>query len=502
MDQREIMSKLDNLWLDFHSGGITNPITVIEQISYLIFARLLDISETRHEVMAKRTGERFKPIFGPDQQHLRWSKFKDQSGAQLLPLLRDEVFPHFSQVEGYGEFMRGAQLMVQKPELIELAVNVVDKLHLVGGGDTKGNLYEHLLSKLSTAGIAGQFRTPRHIIRAMIGLIDPKPDETVCDPACGTAGFLVGTLHYIMEKYTSEEGKIKSEDNGTIYTADELTTEQRKNINNGFLTGFEFDATMLRISAMNMMLHGVETPNIFYQDTLAASFPDNFPEKSENAFHVIMANPPFKGAIDYDRVLPALVQKVKTKKTELLFVQLILRMLKMGGRAAVIVPDGVLFGSSQAHLALRKTLVDENQLEAVISLPAGVFKPYAGVSTSVLVFAKGGETKDVFFYDVQSDGYTLDDKRTKIGNGKGDLPDLQKRWERRDPEKDTDVTAKAFFIPKADIVKTKYDLSITRYTEDAYEEQEYGEPEEIIEKMEALEASILGDLKELRGMLR
>jgi type I restriction enzyme M protein len=499
MNQREIMSKLDALWLDFHSGGITNPITVIEQISYLIFARLLDITETRHEVMARRSGEKFKPIFGPDQQHLRWSDFKDKPGAQLLPLLRDEVFEHFSQVEGYGGFMKGAQLMVQKPELIELAVNVVDKLPLVGGGDTKGNLYEHLLSKLSAAGIAGQFRTPRHIIRAIVGLIDPKPEETVCDPACGTAGFLVESLVYLLKKFTSEEGKIETEDTGVIYTADRLSSAQRKNINNGFLTGFEFDSTMLRISAMNMMLHGVETPSIYYQDTLASSFSENYPEMSENAFHVIMANPPFKGAIDYDRVSSSLVKKVKTKKTELLFVQLILRMLKMGGRGAVIVPDGVLFGSSQAHLALRKTLVDENQLEAIISLPAGVFKPYAGVSTGVLLFAKGGQTKDVFFYDVQNDGYSLDDKRTPIKSN--DLPDLQERWAKRNPKKDTNRTAKAFFVPKDEIVKSKYDFSISRYKKEVYEEQEYEEPEVIIEKMEKLEGAILDDLKELKGML-
>lgn len=504
MTDRDIMSKLDDLWLHFHTGGVTNPITVIEQISYLIFSRLMDITETRHEVVAKRTGNELKEadkIFKKDQQHLRWSQFKDLSGSKLLPLLRDEVFEHFSEVRNYGEFMKGAQLMVQKPELIELAVNVVDKLPLAGGGDTKGNLYEHLLSKLSTAGIAGQFRTPRHVIQNIVKLVDPKPEETVCDPACGTAGFLVETLGYIMEKYTSEEGKVESPDTGTIFTADELTPEQRKNVSNGFLTGFDFDATMLRVSAMNMMLHGVETPNIHYQDTLATSFMDNYSDKCENAFNVILANPPFKGAIDYDRVQPALLKKVKTKKTELLFVQLILNMLKMGGRAAVIVPDGVLFGSSKAHLAMRKALVEDNQLEGVISLPSGVFKPYAGVSTGILIFTKGGETKDVFFYDLQSDGYTLDDKRTKIGNGEGDFPDLQERWGKRNPEQDTDRTAKAFFVSKKDIVHSKYDLSITRYKEEIYEEPEYDEPEVILEEMEALEFDILDDLKVLKGML-
>lgn len=501
--EKDIMSKLDDLWLDFHSGGITNPITVVEQISYLIFARLLDITETRHEKMARRTGESFKPFFGPEQQHLRWSKFNDMSGPQLLPLLRDEVFEHFTQVEGYGDFMRGAQLMVQKPELIELAVNVVNDLPLVGGGDTKGNLYEHLLSKLSTAGIAGQFRTPRHIIRAIVGLIDPKPEDMVCDPACGTAGFLVETLVHMLKKYTSEEAIFESEETGKIYTLDKLTTEQKKNVYNGFLTGFDFDSTMLRVSAMNMLLHGVETPNIHNQDTLASSFPDNFEEFSEDAFNVILANPPFKGAIDYDRVQADLVKKVKTKKTELLFVQLILRMLKMGGRAAVIVPDGVLFGSSKAHLALRKAIVEENQLEAVISLPSGVFKPYAGVSTGILIFTKGGETKDVFFYDVQNDGYSLDDKRTKIKAN--DLPDLQEQWDlwkEGEIDKFSDRKEKAFFVSKEDIEKAKYDLSITRYKEEHYEALEYDDPEIIIEKIEALETELKNDLNELKGMLK
>lgn len=500
--EKDIMSKLDDLWLDFHSGGITNPITVIEQISYLIFARLLDITETRHEVIAKRTGKELKEeerIFKKDQQHLRWSDFNDKTGAQLLPLLRDEVFKHFEQVDGYGSFMKGAQLMIQKPELVELAVNAVNKMPLIGGGDTKGNLYEHLLSKLNQAGIAGQFRTPRHIIHTIVKLIDPKPDEKVCDPACGTAGFLVETLHHMMETYTSDEGIFESEETGKIYSLDKLRTEQKDHINNGFLTGFDFDATMLRVSAMNMILHGVKVPHIHYQDTLASSFSDNFPEKSENAFNVILANPPFKGAIDFDRIHPSLVKKVKTKKTELLFVLLILRMLKMGGRAAVIVPDGVLFGSSQAHLALRMALVEENQLEAVISLPAGVFKPYAGVSTGILIFSKGGDTRDVFFYDVQNDGYSLDDKRTKITAN--DLPQLLERWKNRDSKKDTDRSAKAFFIPKNDIVNSKYDLSITRYKEEKYQEQGYAEPKVIIEKMEALEADILSDLKVLKGMI-
>lgn len=501
MTQRDLKQKIDTLWLSFHSGGITNPMTVIEQISFLIFSRLLDLTESRNEKKARRSGQPFKPIFGPDEQHLRWSSFRTCPGAEMLPLVRDKVFKHFRQVEHYGQFMRDAQLMIQKQELLVQAVNMVHDLPLEGGGDHKGDLYEYLLSKLSTAGIAGQFRTPRHIIQSMVRILDPQPMDRVCDPACGTAGFLVESLAHVMQSKTSPEGVIPAEAGASqIYTGDLLRPEERANLTNGFLTGFDFDATMLRVSAMNLLLHGVETPRIFYQDTLGSSLADNHPDSRSNAFDVILANPPFKGSLDFARVDPGLLKRVKTKKTELLFVQLIIQMLKMGGRAAVIVPDGVLFGSSKAHVALRRTLVEDNQLEAVISLPGGVFRPYAGVSTAILVFAKGGETTDVFYYDVQNDGFSLDDKRNPIEAN--DLPDLEQAWAERTSSMHKDRTAKAFFVPRAEIEANKYDLSITRYKEEVYEEEEYEAPERIIEQMEALEAEILGNLRELKGMLR
>lgn len=498
MTRSEMRTKIDTLWLAFHTGGVTNPITVIEQISYLIFSRLLDNTESRNEKKALRTDTPFTPMFAEDEQELRWSQFKTLSGAEMLPLIRDKVFAHFQRVEHYGNFMRDAQLMVQKTQLLVQAVNVIDELPITSG-DHKGDLYEYLLSKLSTAGIAGQFRTPRHIIQKMVEIMSPQPNETVCDPSCGTAGFLVESLHYVMKQHTSKDSILTNDDGSPIYLGDKLTEEDRKNINNGFLNGFDFDATMLRVSAMNMLLHGVKEPNIFYQDTLSYTFPDNQPQRCNEYFDLILANPPFKGSLDYDMVNPSLIKKVKTKKTELLFVQLILQMLKMGGRAAVIVPDGVLFGSTKAHVALRKALVEENQLEAVISLPSGVFKPYAGVSTGILVFTKGGTTEDVFYYDVQQDGYSLDDKRNEIKEN--DLPDLLAHWKSKDPQKDTYRTNKAFFVSAEELRSNKYDLSITRYKEVPYVEEKYEAPQVLLKSMKELEQEIMDDLKVLEEML-
>jgi len=498
-----IKSQVDKLWTEFWTGGITNPLMVIEQISFLMFARLLDIRETREEKKAGRTGRPFKHIFTDDEQHLRWSQFKNKTPADaMLKVVRDEVFPHFKQVavEGarFGEYMKDAQLMIQKPNLLVSAVNMIDKLPLTEG-DTKGDLYEYLLSKLTTAGINGQFRTPRHIIRKMVEIVDPRPEDTIGDPACGTAGFLVSAMEYLMETYTSPEAVIVNEDGGKTYTGDRLLP-YRDHIQNRMFNGFDFDVTMLRIASMNLLLHGIDAPDIHYQDTLSNSFPDRFPEMASDHFNVILANPPFKGSLDYEDVHASLLSKVKTKKTELLFVTLILRMLKMGGRSATIVPDGVLFGSSKAHLALRKMLVDENQLEAVISLPSGVFKPYAGVSTGIIVFTKGGRTDNVFYYDVQADGFSLDDKRDPQPD-KNDLPDLLKRWRKRDPKKDTDRTKKHFFVSAKDIRENKFDLSINRYKETVYEEEQYDPPKEILDRMIGLEKEIMADMEELRGML-
>jgi len=508
----EIKSKIDKLWEEFWTGGVANPLTVIEQITFLMFARLLDNMETRNEKRALRTKKAFKHIFNKDQQELRWSNLKQLGADEMLPLVRDKVFPHFKTVaametsEGtrettFGEYFKDAQLMIQKPSLLVKAVNMVNDLPLTAG-DTKGDLYEYLLSKLTTAGINGQFRTPRHIIRLMVEMLDPKPTEIIADPACGTGGFLISVMEYLLRTHSSPELVETHEDGSKTYPGD-LLEDDWSHIRTRMFHGYDFDATMLRIAAMNLLLHGVDAPDIHYQDTLSNSFPDRFPEASEDAFDIILANPPFKGSLDFDDVNPLLLRKVKTKKTELLFLTLILRMLKNGGRCAVIVPDGVLFGSSKAHQALRKLLVEENQLEGVISLPSGVFRPYAGVSTAILLFTKGGRTDDVFFYNLEDDGFTLDDKRTQKYDSTfaGDLPDALKRWKARNSEINTDRKAKAFFVSAKEITDRKYDLSINRYKEVVYKEEKYDPPENILKQMRDLEKKILKDMDALEKML-
>ncbi len=516
----QLKSDIDKLWDDFWSGGITNPLTVIEQISFLVFARLLDIREAREEKKASRTGKPFRRIYSLDkpsdenirtrlnglvrtEQDLRWSHFKRLGSEDMLRVVRDGVFPFFQTVavEGaaFGEYMKDAQLLIQKRSLLVTAVLTIDKLPLTSG-DTKGDLYEYMLGKLTTAGIAGQFRTPRHIIAKMVEMLEPRPDEVIGDPACGTAGFLVQTMHYLLKEYTSPEMVYTDEYGEKVYPGDKLEP-YRQHVQSGMFHGFDFDVTMLRIAAMNLLLHNVDAPDIHYMDTLSNRFPEKFKLQSEDYFDVIMANPPFKGSLDYDDVHPSLLKKVKTKKTELLFVTLILKMLKPGGRAAIIVPDGVLFGSSKAHLALRQMLVDENQLEAIISLPSGVFKPYAGVSTGIMVFTKGGRTDNVFYYDVQHDGFSLDDKRDPQPE-QDDLPGMLARWQQRDPVKDIDRIQKYFFVNASQIRENKYDLSINRYKETVYQEEHYDSPKEILERMMNLEKEIIADMEALQGMLK
>ena len=498
---------IDALWTEFWQGGIANPLTVVEQITFLMFARLLDINETREESRMRHTQQEFKRRFNEDEQKLRWSQFRHLGADEMLPLVRDEVFRHFQKSSARGstfaEFMKDAQLMIQNPRLLVKAVNMIDKLPLTEG-DTKGDLYEYLLSKLSTAGINGQFRTPRHIIRLMIELLAPQPDEIIGDPSAGTGGFLVETMQYLLKEHTSAEGvdEVTNPETGAIekiYSGD-LLEDHRDHIRRKMFYGFDFDATMLRIAAMNLVLHKVDDPNIHYQDTLSAGFSDKYPQAAIEGFDVILANPPFKGSLDFEDVDPGLLRKVKTKKTELLFLALILQMLKTGGRSATIVPDGVLFGSSTAHVALRRQLLDENQLEAVISLPSGVFKPYAGVSTGILVFTKGGRTDDVFFYDVKDDGFTRDDKRNPTPD-KDDLPDCLATWKKRNAQKDTDRKKKAFFVPAEEIRQSNYDLSLNRYKEQVYEEQAYDPPAEILSQMKDLNDEISRNLTELGEML-
>jgi type I restriction enzyme M protein len=533
-----LKSSIDKLWEEFWTGGITNPLTVIEQITFLMYARLLDMNETRDEKKALRTGQAFKRRFSDEQQHLRWQNLIHIGSAdQLLTTIRDGLFPYFKESsaanaasnEGslFSEFMKDAQLMIQKPSLLVKAVSMVDALPL-DKGDTKGDLYEYLLSKLTTAGINGQFRTPRHIIRAIIEMMDPIATDRICDPACGTAGFLNTAYEFILEKYSSEEGTIEEtllDAQGqplldaygkpvvnVIHTGDQLA-EHRRHVDTDMFHGFDFDATMLRIAAMNLVMHGVAEPDIHYQDTLSQGFIERFPQSAKEGFDLVLANPPFKGSLDEEDVDPEILRTVKTKKTELLFLALILRMLKIGGRGAVIIPDGVLFGSSNAHQQLRKTLIEDNQLEAIISLPSGVFKPYAGVSTAVMIFTKGGETDKVWFYDLEADGFSLDDKRTPLtGEGSNDLPDLLSQWKAYSNSRHSrdggnplslwqDKTQKAFLVDKDDIASNKYDLSINRYKEVVYEEETYDPPKEILKRLMDLESEIQQELKELEGML-
>lgn len=502
----DLKRRVDALWTEFWQGGITNPLTVIEQITFLMFARLLDVNETRDENRFRRTQRQFQRRFSDDEQSLRWSQFRHLGADEMLPVVRDKVFPHFrkSSTSGsaFAEFMKDAQLMIQKPSLLVKAVNMIDQLPLTEG-DAKGDLYEYLLSKLTTAGINGQFRTPRHIIRLMVDILEPKPTDIVGDPAAGTGGFLVQVMQYLLETYTSPEGVIEESDPETgklekIFTGD-LLEDHRDHIRSHMFHGFDFDATMLRIAAMNLMLHGVDDPDIHYQDTLSTGFTDRFPKAATEGFDVILANPPFKGSLDFEDVHPALLRQVKTKKTELLFLVLILRMLKTGGRSATIVPDGVLFGSSGAHVGLRKLLVDNNQLEAVISLPSGVFKPYAGVSTGILIFTKGGRTDDVFFYDVEADGFSLDDKRDPIEAN--DLPPCLVSWKNRNSQRDIDRTQKGFFVSADEIRESNFDLSLNKYKIRTHVTKVYEAPSVILDRMKKLNEDIAADLAELEELL-
>ena len=525
-----LRNDIDKLWEKFWTGGIANPLTVIEQISYLMFARMLDMQEQLKERKSARTGKPFERLYPetPAGQLLRWQNFKNLSGSEMRSHLRDKVYPGFAKVHlgssDVAEFMADAEMEIKNESVLVAAVEMVEKLPLTDS-DIKGDIYEYLLSKLTTAGINGQFRTPRHIIDLMVAMVDVQPDEIICDPACGTAGFLARTMEYLNRTHSSPEGIFKDEDGNIHYSGDQLEP-YRNHIGKEMFWGFDFDTTMLRVSAMNMLLHGVSAPNIHYQDTLNRSIQEHYPQQEQNAFDVVLANPPFKGSLDENSIHPELLKQVKTKKTELLFVAQILRMLKLGGRSATIIPDGVLFGASKAHQKLRKTLIEENQLEAIISLPSGVFKPYAGVSTAILVFTKGGTTDQVWFYDLTADGRSLDDKRAplvedeqfgplptqplnKEESEKNNLPDCLNQWRtyhqlrmaNQSTEQFSDRTAKAFTVPTEEIVGNKYDLSINRYREVIYEEEAYDPPREILAEMKQLEQEIVREMDELEGML-
>lgn len=487
----ELKTKVDRIWDTMWSGGISNPLSVIEQLTYLLFIKRLDELHTLGEHKEARTGKPAKdPIFTADQDSLRWSRFKETAPEQMFETVRDGVFPFIKALgnngdgEGdstYSHHMKDAIFMMPTPRVL---ANVVDQLDSIdmSDSDTKGDLYEYMLGKIATAGQNGQFRTPRHIIKLMVDMAAPTPKDVICDPACGTAGFLVAASEYLVDHHSD-----------TIYK----DTASRRHFNEGTFHGYDFDNTMLRIGSMNMLLHGVENPDIRYRDSLAQSDDDD-----AEKYTLVVANPPFAGSLDYESIAKDLQQTVKTKKTELLFLALFLRLLRIGGRAAVIVPDGVLFGSSKAHKKLRKMLVEDQKLDAVVSMPSGVFKPYAGVSTAILLFTKtnSGGTDNVWFYDMQSDGYSLDDKRTPQPE-KSDLPDILARWQKRDAEAGRARTGQSFLVPKAEIADNDYDLSINRYKEVVYEPVEYDPPSVILERLAKLENEIAGGRRELEGML-
>ena len=502
-----IRPKVDSLWDRFWSGGIANPLTAIEQISYLLFMRRLDAADRMAQENAEFVGQPYGSHFA-GHDDLRWSRFRNLPGEEMLAHVRDHVFPFIKLLGGpeqpFAQAMADAVFIIPKPSLLVEAVGIVDEIYAeiererqANGQtfhDTQGDLYEHLLSEIAQAGKNGQFRTPRHIIQMICALVDPKLGDEVADPACGTGGFLLGAYQHILTQHTSPELR-HTDENGLErgLVGDQLTDERQwRALKERTLTGFDFDTTMVRIGLMNLLLHGIDTPNLHYMDTLSKRYDER------DRYDVALANPPFKGSIDKGDINEDLA--LATTKTELLFVNRIINVLRLGGRAGVIVPDGVLFGSSNAHKKLRTMLLDTCELQAIVKMPAGVFRPYAGVSTAVLVFVKGGTTERVWFYDMQADGFSLDDKREKVEAN--DIPDVVARWRARSPKKDTDRTAKAFFVPAEEIKGNGCDLSINRYKEVRYEEPTYDPPKVILSRLRALEDEIRKDLDELEGMLK
>ena len=489
----EVRNRVDRLWDAFWSGGISNPLEVIEQITYLLFIRRLDVEQTLKEKRARFTGGVIEDvIFLPEQYELRWSRFKHAEPAVMYATVEKKVFPFLRELRRdgstYATHMQGARFTIPTPALLSKAVDTLDAIETLqvdsdgkNAHDTNGDLYEYLLSKIASAGVNGQFRTPRHIIALMVAMTAPQPGDEICDPACGTSGFLVAVAEYVRTQHPMAM----------------LNANQRQHFHHSMFHGYDFDSTMLRIGSMNMLMHGVESPDIRYRDSLSEGASEDTAK-----YDLILANPPFAGSLDLEAVAKDLQRVVKTKKTELLFLALFLKLLRPGGRAAVIVPDGVLFGSSKAHKDLRRTLVEDQKLDTVVKLPSGVFRPYAGVSTAILFFTRtdSGGTDEVWFYDVRADGFSLDDKRNPVEAN--DLPDVLARWsERTTAERDRARTDRSFTVPKADIMAQGYDLSLNRYKETVHDEIEHRPPLEIIADIEALDDEIAKGLAELKAML-
>ena len=494
----ELKNRIDGLWDIFAAGGLVNPLDVIEQVTYLMFIRDLDDTDNLRAKESAMLGLPHKSIFAGEVQvgertiagdQLKWSVFHDFPAGKMYSVMQEWVFPFIKNLHGdknsaYSKYMDDAIFKLPTPLLLSKVVDCLDDIYnqmaQIQDTDIRGDVYEYLLSKISQSGRNGQFRTPRHIIRMMVELMQPRPDDVICDPACGTSGFLVAAGEYLKDKHKEE-----------IF----FNKQKKDHYMNHMFFGYDMDRTMLRIGAMNMMTHGVDNPFIEYRDSLSDQNPD------KEKYSLILANPPFKGSLDADTVSADLLKVCKTKKTELLFLALFLRMLKVGGRGAVIVPDGVLFGSSTAHKAIRKELVDGNRLEAVISMPSGVFKPYAGVSTGILIFTKTGHggTDKVWFYDMTADGLSLDDKRTPTAEN--DIPDIIARFHDLQNEENRQRTEKSFFVPKTEIVENGYDLSVNKYKKTEYKAVEYAPTAQILAELQELEAEIANGLAALEEML-
>lgn len=515
----QLKSLIDKLWQNFWEGGIANPLTAIEQITYLIFMKRLDDLEAKRERDADFTGEKYNSRFKGkfkipgsneviDKKELRWSVFKHKPADEMLLHVQTKVFPFLKDLNGetspFTKHMANAVFIMPKASLLVSAINLVEDIFkeiekdATEGGhafqDIQGDVYEMLLSEIATAGKNGQFRTPRHIIKLMAELVAPQLGQRIADPAAGTGGFLLGAYQYILTDLVRKKDPkklVKDEDGFERGTMSAVLTEKVKKILDNSFTGYDIDTTMVRLGLMNMMMHGIDEPSIDYKDTLSKTY------NEDNHFDVVMANPPFTGNIDKGDINEGL--KLPTTKTELLFVERIFTMLKMGGTAAVIVPSGVIQNSGKAFEALRKMLIDKTELKAVIAMPSGVFKPYAGVSTAILLFTKGGETTDVWFYDMQADGYTLDDKRNKIADS--DLPDIVNRFAKRNTKKDNDRKQKFFFVPKKEIETNNYDLNLSTYKEEVYQEVKYEKPKTIFGKLEKIEDGIQEGLAELKAMV-
>ena len=480
----ELRSKVDKIWETFWTGGITNPLEVIEQFTYLLFIKGLDDKEIIKENDAILLGIDFDRTFPEDKQKLRWSKFKNFEAETMYDVVANEVFPfikslHTNKDSAYAKYMGDAIFKIPTPLMLSKIVDGIDNIDMDENKDTKGDLYEYLLSKVATAGTNGQFRTPRHIIDMIVRLMKPTPQDIIVDPAAGSAGFLVSSQAYLRENHAD------------LFLVQGL----KEHFNNNMFYGFDMDRTMLRIGAMNMMLHGVDNPNIEYKDSLSEANTD------KDKFSLVLANPPFKGSLDYEQVSADLLKVTKTKKTELLFLALFLRILKTGGRCASIVPDGVLFGSTGGHKSIRKEIVENHKLEAIISMSSWVFKPYAGVSTAIMIFTKTGTggTDKVWFYDMKADGYSLDDKRNPIEAN--DINDIVERFSNLDKEVDRKRTEQSFFVTVEEIRDNGYDLSINKYKEIEYEEVKYDSPQEIMLKIRKLEMEITTGIEELAGMI-